>query len=489
MGLNKDVFSWIKMRRNFIWPAFLSSALIGTLVSFQNCSPQKLQNDSATSAQDSNQIQLGPRISLSATAANSQLRYFGFFADGMEHEGSGNYINETSVVANVHFVSADTPDGLTPKIRLAAARSSKVFIMAEGLLFDWQTVRLQQNYKANLANLRKHLVDKGLIGSVIGFYVIDEPYFKNSVASNKLTDQEVYNNLKTAAIEINKVFGSPIIISSEAFPILDQYVKTGQWLAFPEEYSWLAINCYLAFAATCDTEAKYENYVKALQSTLKGSQRVFMTLDNYYNINPDASIESKLIERTKFQVKLALKYDSPALISFLYQGASDRVGVENLPALKDYIFNLASSITGKGTHALEPEPTPLPKPNPTPNPGCANLEPRCEGADSVRRNSCGAIVESWKNAPICTSVKCEGHDSVRRDSNNKIMEIWKDAPLCNLVKCEGPDYVRRDEHNKIVEVWKNAPTCTTVKCEGHDYVRRDSNYKVMEIWANAPLCR
>lgn len=462
MSLFKDVFSWLKMRRNFIWAA-LASAALSVVVSFQNCSAQKLQSGSANSSQGSSMIHLDPKL-LSASSVNPNLRYFGFFADGMEHEGSGNYINETSEVANIHFVNADTLDGLTPKIRLAAARNSKVIIIAEGYLFDWKTVRLQQNYKSNLASLKKHLVDNGLMGTVIGFYVIDEPYFNNSLTTNKLTEQEVFDNLKSAAVEINKVFGSPIIISSEAFPALDQYMKTGQWLAFPEEYNWLAINCYLAFGAICDTEVKYENYVKALRSTLRGNQRVFMTLDNYFNINADSTIEKKLIERTKFQYKLALQYDSPALVSFLYQGASDRVAVSNLPALREYVFNLASSITGKGNQAQQPEPTPVPRPNPiptpVPTPGCTNLEPRCEGADSVRRNSCGAIIESWKNAPICTSVKCEGLD-----------------------------YVRRDSTNKITEVWKNAPTCTTVKCEGHDYVRRDSNYTVMEIWANAPLCQ
>lgn len=567
-------------------------------VSFQNCSPQFLNGKAAGLLDQKNSSRSKSLDFLKGASLNSNLRYFGFFADGMEHEGSGNYISETAEVANIHFISADSVEGLTEKIKLAASRNSQVVILVEGFLFDWQTLQLQKNYKTNLANLKNHLVQNNLLGSVLGFYVVDEPYFKNSVAQAKLSDQNVFNNLKAAATEINSVFGSPqILITSEAVPTLDKYMASGQWLGFPSEISWVAVNCYLAFGSMCDTPAKYESYVSALHSTLQSNQHLFLTLDNYTNKNSDVIMENKLVERTKFQIQLAVRYDAVALVSFIYQSAPDRSGLTELPALRSFVFDLASSITGKGSNLAKVPPPELPPvranvpqpiavpnlPAPLPNqpapgphfvrgpgddgmgsakipfavlasnssnsfsgdnsvcntgmlylkftgtfqetqkgcvapagsgacnlvdanafrkfsPGeylnsttvltvspasnypvgnyevftqafftlpaggiekvgsftikrcdataepqpqaspppvgatCTNLEPKCEGGDSVRRNTCGDVVEAWRNAPICTHVRCEGADYVRRDSDNHIVEVWKNAPLCENLR-------------------------------------------------------
>ena len=108
--------------------ALLCVILLTVIVPFQNCS-QKISSYQPTST--SEQVTALRRSAKNGAASGLQnLQYFGFFADGMEHEGSGNYIEATSEVANIHFVSADTLDALTSKIRLAASRNSKVIILA-----------------------------------------------------------------------------------------------------------------------------------------------------------------------------------------------------------------------------------------------------------------------------------------------------------------------------------------------------------------------
>ncbi|MBC7741982.1 MAG: hypothetical protein H7061_07290 [Bdellovibrionaceae bacterium] len=451
----------LKLKRRYKYALLFLLLLIGA-TSFQNCSPKPFQSGTVTSsstAKNSTSITpnlnnlpivypppapvaptpVAPTPSPAPTPTptpapaptptptpnpTNGINYFGFFADGMEHEGTGNYINETSPVANLHFVNADTLEGLTVKIKQAVSKNSKVIIIAEGYLFDWQTVKLQANYKSNILNLRNHLASNNLLSAVVGFYMIDEPYFKNSVATNQISEQEVFNNLRSAAIEVTNNFGNTAIVSTEAFPTLDKFMSTGQWLGFPTEYNWLAFNCYLTYGLTCSTEQKYSNYITAFRSKMSGNQRLFLTLDNYTNINPVASMQAQLIARSQFQHQLALQYNAVALVSFMYQGASDRLGVQNMPELRNYVFNLASSITGKSSGAAT-TPTPTPAAG-----GCTDLEPRCEGADSVRRNSCGDVTGRWVMAPICTRTTCEGADFVRRDSDNKVIEVWANAPDC-----------------------------------------------------------
>ena len=282
----------------------------------------------------------------------SDLKYFGFFADGMEGVGKGDYIESTGAVANIHFVSVESLDRMAEKIKLAIRLKSKVILMLEGYFFDWQTVRLRQDYKVYVATLKKYLSDHNLTDSILGIYIIVEPYWKNENSSQKLTQQQVYDNLKTAATEVQNNFKSKLIISTEGYPILDQFVSTGQWLGFPSEYNWIAVNCYLAFGEPCNTDDKYENYIKILHSKLSGShQHLIFTLDNYIDSRTSMTpvIQNALTNRVKFQHNLAIKYGAKALVSFLFQSsASDHLtGLIDIPGLQATVFDLATSVTQK----------------------------------------------------------------------------------------------------------------------------------------------
>ncbi len=312
---------------------------------------------------------------LTISQNGTSLKYFGFFADAM----TNSYISETSAVANIHFVQGSNVSDVAAKVKLAANANDLAVIMVQPLIFTWQSARLSADYKTTIQQLYQTLLNQQLLGSVLGFYVIDEPYWENVSFNVNDSNQQVYNNLQLAAQELNSVFGNKIIIATEATPTMDKFIAGNPWPGFPPEYNWVAVNCYLAQGPTCDTNEKFINYTSALFSTMtnKPNQNLIFTLDNYWNSDAGktATIQQQLIQRTQLQYNLAVQYNSPALISFIYQSipsSSDNlVGLMDMPLLKHEIFDLARSITQKFSN-LTPTPTatatPVPTPASTPTP-------------------------------------------------------------------------------------------------------------------------
>ncbi|MBC7741571.1 MAG: hypothetical protein H7061_05210, partial [Bdellovibrionaceae bacterium] len=133
-------------------------------------------------------------------------------------------------------------------------------------------------------------------------------------------------------------------------------------------------------------------------------------------------------------------------------------------------------------------------------PVCTVLEPKCEGKDSVRRDSCGKELGRWVNAPVPYCPR-EGA-TVPVAPTPAPAPAPAPAPVCTVLepKCEGKDSVRRDSCGKELGRWLNAPVpycpdssaapvCTVLepKCEGRDSVRRDSCGKELGRWVNAPV--
>ena len=358
-----------RMNRKKILILFsLVSAFVIFGIFTQNCSKNfNLASNDSPSVNPSNDSSfVAPETVATLNSITSNLRYFGFFADAMQGAGIGNYIDSTSMVANIHFISGDTPNLIAGKVRQAKNQNNKAVLMLENHIFNWQTVELQANYVNNLSSIYGELKIQGLLDTVLGIYVIDEPYLKNKIAKSPLTEQQVFNGLKIAADAILNTFGTKVILASEAYPIIDDSLSSGSWLAFPENYNWLAVNCYLAFGSVCDTNEKYEKYVSTLASHLNTTknQHMFLTIDNYWNSDAakTTEIQRKLITRVNFQVELAKKYNAVALVSFLYQSvpAENLFGLVEMPNLKDYVFGIAALITGKNIPAPIPIPTPPP---------------------------------------------------------------------------------------------------------------------------------
>jgi hypothetical protein len=461
----------------------------------------------------------------STVAANIQYLgqsnfYFGFWGDGASNVGAGNYINETADMSNIHYVSASldgtTSDEWRQKIIQAQNKNHKVILMLEGALFKWASVDLNPSRDYILDLLKKNLV--GLDDTIVGVYLIDEPYWKNSSAVSPLTTQDVYENLKLAAVSVKTYFPQATIMLTEAAPVIKAAAETGvDALHFPPNIDWIAANCYLYYDE-CQTVADLDELYHKVAMNLSANQKMFFTLEGHWNIKKVGILQStqiNLIQRNEVILKLSAKYPTVAYFPFLYQSQGEASGIADMPLLKTYFQKLWNGISDGSYKAG--------------NPICVTLEPTCEGNDYIRRDTCGNELGRWANAPVpfcpgnlfptpaptpvvCINLepKCEGKDWVRRDSCGKEVGRWLNAPspycpvvatpapaiVCTILepKCEGRDWVRRDSCGKELGRWVNAPKeycpqeCVTLdpKCEGKDWVRRDSCGKELGRWLNAP---
>jgi hypothetical protein len=470
-------------------------------------------------------------------STDKSIKYFGYWGDGMRGVGNGNYINETSAVSNVHFISAnldgETSDEWITKVTQARNNNGKVILMVEGGLFKWQTLEPAINNTTNIRMLDAKLA--GLRDSIIGVYLVDEPYYKNITAKNPLSETQVYNNIKEAATLMKFFFPSAAVILTEAAPaVLDGSVR------FPAEVDWIGVNCY-SYYTECKTVTDLESLYHKLADNFLPNQKMVFTLDGLWMVKAEATTsatQNAIIKRDQDILRLSTQFNTIAFFPFIWQSNDDMVGTEDMPLVKAYLNKIGSDIKN-GTF----------NPASATTATCIVKDPTCEGVDWVRRDSCGKEIERWKNAPkpycpagsgaipvapattatcIVKDPTCEGVDWVRRDSCGKEIERWKNAPkpycpagsgvipvapattaTC-VVKdptCEGVDWVRRDSCGKEIERWKNAPkpycpagsgvipvapatTATCVvkdpTCEGVDWVRRDSCGKEIERWRNAP---
>ncbi|MBC7743164.1 MAG: hypothetical protein H7061_13270, partial [Bdellovibrionaceae bacterium] len=166
-----------------------------------------------------------------------------------------------------------------------------------------------------------------------------------------------------------------------------------------------------------------------------------------------------------------------------YPNANTKAEASSFPVGKydAYVAYSAKSITKLASFTVK---------SCTPERGCEAMEPRCEGKDFVRRNSCKEV-ERWVNAPDCVA---------RAAAVAAIAPVTTSTCTVKEPTCEGnKDWVRRDSCGKEIGRWENAPapycqpaaaaSCTVLEptCENNkDWVRRDSCGKEIERWANAP---
>ncbi|MFP5519266.1 MAG: hypothetical protein ACLGGX_05140 [Bdellovibrionia bacterium] len=327
---------------------FLVLFLIGTLsvFAFQNCGGGFFSDMRAVT--NNNFIKLD-----TSTGIKNIPPSFAFFADAMDGVGSGNHISETSPHANIHFVISNSPQNFIEKLKQIKTINSKSFLMLQGYIFEWKSVKINADADSRLKELKSTLAAEDLLDVVVGIYLIDEPYWVDSLQSQPLGFKQVYDNLKIAAELVQKHFGKEVLLlSSEAYPVLDTHIANGNWPGFPEQFDLLAVNCYLAFGVACDGQSKYKKYIDALESALKINQRQFLTLDNFWNNESQitTTLQNKLIERTKYQVNLAKEKKIPLLVSFLYQSQPSNidnlVGLDQMPLLFDYVASVSSSFRG-----------------------------------------------------------------------------------------------------------------------------------------------
>ncbi|MBC7741834.1 MAG: hypothetical protein H7061_06540, partial [Bdellovibrionaceae bacterium] len=378
--------------------------------------------------------------SLQAFAANATV--FGFWGDAMKDVGNGNYINQTSGASNVHYVSASFDGGANDewreKVQLAKDHNNKVILMLEGAVFQWASLDISSKAYFNLQSLKNKLA--GLEDVILGVYLIDEPYWKNSSANKPLSYEVVFNNIQTVSALIKQNFPNKVIMLTEAAPV----IGAGN-IKFPSNVDWIGANCYLYYTE-CKNATELENLYNQLYKNFLPNQKMLFTLDGHWmNLTEGKTKlqQDKLIRRNQEIMKLSFKYRTAAYFPFIYQSENEMLGTQDMPYLKEYLFKLGKEIMA-GTY----------NPNQPINPPageCAVLEPTCEGKDYVRRDSCGKELGRWLNAPV---PYCP-----RGGTTVPVAPTPAPAPVCAVLEptCEGKDYVRRDSCGKELGRWLNAP--------------------------------
>lgn len=416
--------------------------------------------------------------------ASTPVPVFGYWGDAMEGSGKGNYIDQTQNVSNVHHISAsfdgETSEEWRTKILQATNNGrNKVILMVEGGIFVWMSAKLAPGRFENMRKLDARLA--GLKHHIMGVYLIDEPFWKNSdlAKENKIPEADVYKNVKEAAELVKFYFPSAKVILTEAAPaVLARNIK------FPASVDWIGMNCYLYYDE-CKTVEELDDLYRKTAQNLLPNQKMIFTLDAHWKIKSvgmqkDTQIE--LIKRNDEIIALSTHYPTAAYFAFLYQSQDLASGAEDMPLIKDYFTQMGTNILN-GTFK--------------PNQICIVMDPACEGKDYVHRNTCGKEIGRWANAPEPYCPKAGAPIPATTPAPVPVAAPAPVAAGCKVLEpsCEGKDWVRRDTCGKELGRWLNAPTpyCQTSnckvlepKCEVNDWVRRDTCGKELGRWLNAP---
>lgn len=110
----------------------------------------------------------------------------------------------------------------------------------------------------------------GLEDSIIGVYLIDGPYWKNSSAKKPLTNAAVLKNLQEAAGLVKQYFPEVAVMLTEAAPV----IGAGN-IRFPANVDWIGPNCYL-YNDECKTIPELENLYHKLAQNFSSEQKMIL---------------------------------------------------------------------------------------------------------------------------------------------------------------------------------------------------------------------
>ena len=314
--------------------------------------------------------------------------------------GKGDYIAEVAPLSNVVFIHDANINQVKAKLAKAARHKVSAIVSIEPFVYPWRDTRPHSDYKKRLdefwlalsCNEKKH---------VAGFYIYDEPYWRNDLTT-KIPWQQVKANLEKLIGHLKVLApGRATSLTLTHFTVnrtnLQDYI--------PSNLDLFGVNCYLDFGAVCSEPEIVGMFSKMLQAK-KPQQKLFMTMDLFSGKPPSASFDLALVQRIRFWKRLMAPHlaEVQALMPFIYQNhPNDNVyGGESLPNSLSETQIYLEAHQGKL---------------------------KCLGNDLVRIDSKGSIIDRWVNAPMCVPV-CEGRDSVRRDALGKEIDRWPSAPHC-----------------------------------------------------------
>ena len=273
----------------------------------------------------------------------------GFWSIGNQL-AAGDYISETANESNVAVLPPDENGQYLPRVSKASSLGLKSVLMVPSLLFNttFNNGALLPDYQTRFDSMWTALGSAQ--SDVVGFYIIDEPYWNNQNAgANAIPESQLKANLNAAATYIHQEATGRPVMFTEAYPIV---TRSDFASLIPESVDDIGVNCYLAFGAVC-SEANTSALVSKLISSKQPNQKLVVTADGYWPSQPTAQNDADLRARILFWEKLLAPYFASnqvgAFTPFIYQDAGSNVhGASEAPStlveLQRYMTSVKNGI-------------------------------------------------------------------------------------------------------------------------------------------------
>jgi hypothetical protein len=314
--------------------------------------------------------------SLPQTNQLGQPLRFGFWGNAVEGIGEGNAMAETASFSNLVFVRGRE----ISKLREARERGLKAILMVQDLFFPPSSTVPRNDYRERFVDYWRSLSDFHDV--ILGFYLYDEPLWRNSLSETRQTTdrQSLHDHLRAISRFVRRE-------TNRITALTHAYVAVERGWPLVRSTDWTGINCYAAFGPQC-SEQKLREYFRQLIIQKAPSQRIMATVDAFRFRDQRLVSQQQIIQRIDVWMDLVHRTDQVAAITpFLYQNDDNPreqlQGAETMPDVLERLEQVGRRVIRRSRGE------------------CVTEEPRCEGFDSVRRDSCGSELERWRSAPHC----------------------------------------------------------------------------------------
>lgn len=334
------------MKSIFYKISVLLILLFASVLFFQNCSKKmSVQNLFQSTEADV------AKVNLNKFNNSDKETYFpfGYFANGATGNGTGNYLNETSLRSNIHFITMaeETDQSMFDKLEIVKNNNQRAIMLPQHLFYSWSGENLVVPYTN--AEERFVKVFKSIEKYkeyILGYYLFDEPYWANDLNKEFIQPNSViYNGLQTSGSIIKKYHSEAKVILTVAFTELQLDIQ------IPDIVDWFGMNCYLTYGSDC-SEENLIIYFQKLEGLRKPHQKLVLTLDAYSKTAPTNETQIDLIRRVKFWFQMTKNSEVAAYFPFIYQNFETNYGAETHPILLNYLDQIYTFISEhpKATH-------------------------------------------------------------------------------------------------------------------------------------------
>lgn len=264
------------------------------------------------------------------TTSGWATKYVGFYASAISGVGAGNYTAEVSAFSNITFIGSTDPN-LEEKVKQASDLGMKVLISTRWSFFDSKG-EITSFHLSEWSRLKQILTPYR--SSVLGFYLMDEPYWIYSLGHS--AEQSHFDWVRDWLNHLSRMIKLdwPEMITAfvEAYPMFLQ----GKYLN-PELVDWIGMDCYEGFDLCAGKSIPW--YYEEIKKTMHSHQKL-IAVPGVGKPKASAKTEEQIVNDLKKFDEMA-KSDSRFIMTmpFLWQSFGDSneawYGARDLSIIKD----------------------------------------------------------------------------------------------------------------------------------------------------------